>query len=586
MLKHTLLCLLAYALVCCAAAAETVPPMPTPPPALQSFTADLVLYYNPDGGQKYHLDPSCPSVHTRYLPLSGQLIYARLTGEPYAALQPCAFCGAPQPPVTEAPVIDMPAAADYLPAPFSVTTWRGDSFRTNAAVGTLPEAPAGLALVWQTETGVRPGSGGFPDAGFSWYSQPAIVKWPVEVRRSMALTEEARNTTALKEVIFASLDGSIHFLNLADGTATREAIAVGQPMLGAVTLHPLAYPLLMAGQYVRPSVTTGSGLRWYDLTDGGLLHAFDGRVGEDLSGAFNTSALIDRSTGAALALSKDGYLYLQPMQPGFLATGSRELSMAVSFNPPFWTKLTDGSETVTSAPVAYGSRLWFGTSRGRILCADAVTKERLWSAQPSAQGGVINSLAMELTDDGHLLLYAGVSTNAGTQPIPMQLTCLDADTGESLWTCKAFDDLGLFYAGALAACAVGENALDELVFFTLSNVRTDGRRSPGLVLALDKATGGIRWQHEMPGECRSAPVAVYKADGHGWIVQTDEDGCVVLLDGLTGKRVASLLLEGGRWSSPAVFGDMLVIGSCVYVDALPAGGCIYGVRLTGSETTE
>ena len=58
--------------------------------------ASTVLYYHPDGGEYYHLDPNCRSVHPNYLPLEGMFTYAQVNGEPYAALEPCNVCGAPQ----------------------------------------------------------------------------------------------------------------------------------------------------------------------------------------------------------------------------------------------------------------------------------------------------------------------------------------------------------------------------------------------------------------------------------------------------------------------------------------------------------
>lgn len=613
-MKRTLFCLtLGLLLLCCAAMAETTPPpMPTQPPLMQDAPDDLVLYCNPDGGVKYHLNPRCVSVHSRYLPLAGQFLYGELNDAPYAALKPCAVCGAPlrsetaepsAPAATAVPTvtpvsdttpvpvwvnsqsvvddlretpIDMPAGDEYLTVNFGVTTWRGDSFHTNAAVGRLDAAPTGLEVVWTVETATD--STGV-HAGFSWYSQPAIIQWPKELRAVMNLTEEAANTTALKEVIFASLDGQIYFLNLADGTATREAIAPGYPMLGAVTVHPLGYPLLLAGQYSASlPYTSGSiGLHWYELLTQHQLRFIDGTMAalgvEDAdSGAFNTSALIDRNTNTAIALSKDGYLYTEALDMRFIVDDGQILRMDSGFLRPVWAKVTAADEQVTSAPVMHGSCLWFGTDKGRILCVDTTTMQPLWSTQVAQ---TIYALSMEQDEDGQLWLYTGSATGgipAGMSVAPMQFFRLNADTGETDWAATLDVRLVSFYEGALAACVVGENALDGLVFFALSDV-------PGMVIALDKETGEVRWQHGMSSECRSSPVAVYAEDGQGWIIQTDESGLMTLLDGLTGEEVASLDLGGHRWSSPAVYGDMLVIGSCVYGNNGMPSGRIYGVRI-------
>ena len=57
--------------------------------------ANMVLYYNPDGGTKYHKDQNCKSTHAKYLPMKGHFTYAEVNDEKYAKLSPCNVCGAP-----------------------------------------------------------------------------------------------------------------------------------------------------------------------------------------------------------------------------------------------------------------------------------------------------------------------------------------------------------------------------------------------------------------------------------------------------------------------------------------------------------
>ncbi len=76
---------------------ETTPatnPMPTQP-VLNTGAPDLMLYYNPDGGEKYHIDPECDSVHTRWRPLQGQFLFSQLNDAPYNEFEQCSVCGAP-----------------------------------------------------------------------------------------------------------------------------------------------------------------------------------------------------------------------------------------------------------------------------------------------------------------------------------------------------------------------------------------------------------------------------------------------------------------------------------------------------------
>ena len=69
-------------------------PAPTETPAVY---ANTTLYYNPSGGDYYHLDQNCKRINERYLPLKGHFEYSQLGKEPYNKLKPCAICGAPAP---------------------------------------------------------------------------------------------------------------------------------------------------------------------------------------------------------------------------------------------------------------------------------------------------------------------------------------------------------------------------------------------------------------------------------------------------------------------------------------------------------
>ena len=75
----------------------SVPAEETPVPAEKTsgIPGDMVLYYQPDGGQYYHADQNCRRVHEQFLPLSGCFTYAQLDDDPYKGLLPCDICGAP-----------------------------------------------------------------------------------------------------------------------------------------------------------------------------------------------------------------------------------------------------------------------------------------------------------------------------------------------------------------------------------------------------------------------------------------------------------------------------------------------------------
>ena len=63
--------------------------------------AETVLYYQPSGGEYYHLDQNCKRVNPTFLPLQGSFLYSELNNEPYRSLKPCEICGAPLAPESD-----------------------------------------------------------------------------------------------------------------------------------------------------------------------------------------------------------------------------------------------------------------------------------------------------------------------------------------------------------------------------------------------------------------------------------------------------------------------------------------------------
>lgn len=64
-------------------------------PVLNTSHPDLLIYYNPEGGTYYHIDPNCESVKPKYRPLSGVIKWSQIEDDPYDKLEQCKRCGAP-----------------------------------------------------------------------------------------------------------------------------------------------------------------------------------------------------------------------------------------------------------------------------------------------------------------------------------------------------------------------------------------------------------------------------------------------------------------------------------------------------------
>ena len=59
----------------------------------------------------------------------------------------------------------------------------------------------------------------------------------------------------------------------------------------------------------------------------------------------------------------------------------------------------------------------------------------------------------------------------------------------------------------------------------------------------------------------SSPVAIYEADGTGYIVACDSAGYAMLVNGATGAKLNTLFLGGLVEASPAVYENTLVVGT-------------------------
>ena len=64
-------------------------------PVLNTSHPDLLIYYNPEGGTYYHIDPNCESLNPKHRPLSGVIKWSQIEDDPYDKLEQCKRCGAP-----------------------------------------------------------------------------------------------------------------------------------------------------------------------------------------------------------------------------------------------------------------------------------------------------------------------------------------------------------------------------------------------------------------------------------------------------------------------------------------------------------
>ena len=460
--------------------------------------------------------------------------------------------------------IHMPGSDAYTVLE-GVTTFRGSHYRDGGAWGAIPENPTRLTAVWEKRIH---GLGGW--SGVGWTGQCSLVRWPEAVRRRMNINPEKKGKAGLVEVIYATLDGHIYFLDMADGEKTRNAIDIDAPIKGSLTVDPRGLPLLYCGQgiYEVDGKRVKCGTRIWSLIDQTLLYFLDGKDPAAHRGwfAFDCAPLVDGASDTMITAGENGVLYRVKLN-----TAARDGSVSID---PSVTRYVykyardEGGKLGTENSVAiYNSYVYFATNNGTIQCVDLNDMSLVWSF--AAKDDIDASLVIEVGNDDQVALYAANELDRRGHSGVSQMFKLNALTGELLWCrdtdpLRHRDDNG---GGSFATPAVGKNDLSGLVYFHICRTRQDN----GRLYALDKATGETVWTASLGVYGWSSPTCLYTASGRGYVLVGSADGTLRLLDGLTGEEAASIELRGNIEGTPAVFDDMIVVGtrSCK----------IYGVRI-------
>lgn len=454
-----------------------------------------------------------------------------------------------------------------------VITFRGDNFRSSPAYGLANMTQYTLESVWTQTTGSL-SYNGKTWTGNGWTGQPLITSWSWDLRQHMNLYDWAKQQEQLTEVIYASMDGRIYFMELETGKSTRDPLDVGFTFKGAGALDPRGYPLM----YVGAGYTSEQGkarIFVISLLDGSILYTIgDNDAFTDRQCFFfDSSALVDAETDTLIYPGESGILYLIHLNTSF-----DESAGTISVNPDQVVKWKYMGTRTTSqeywlgmegSAAVYEGYLFIADNGGNLMCLDLNTLELVWvqDVLDDTNGSPVLSV-----EDGRLYLYIAPSFHLGwrsssTAPVP--IFKIDAQNGSIVWQteyeCYSVEDVS---GGVQSTVALGREQLEDYIYCTVSRT---GDGSQGVLACLDKKTGAVVWEHKS-GYAWSSPVCVYNEDGEGNILYCSSDGNMYLIDGLTGtERYRLRLSEGVIEASPAVYNDIAVVGT--------RANEIYGIRL-------
>ena len=469
------------------------------------------------------------------------------------------------------------APEEYFALP-GVAAFRGNNYRNSASYGTANVSAKTLSKVWTQKSTDLPG--GIWE-GSGWTGQPLVVQWD-DATRNMMNIYESKNKSGLVEVIYATLDGHIYFMDLSDGSYTRDPINVGMCFKGSGSLDPRGYPLMYVGSGDVNNKNERPRMFIISLIDGSILYEYGHeetlsyRRDNERWCAFDSSPLVDAETDTLIWPGENGCLYTIKLNSNYSPAAG-----TVSINPetPVLTRYLTGRTSQESYWSGYEASacivenyLYVSENGGLFYCVDLNTMELIWAQDTGDDSN--SSPVFERVSDAQGYLYTAPSLHwtqdenaAGT----IKIFKLDAVTGEIVWSVPydvtTVDGIS---GGVQSTALLGAEgtALEGLVFYTIARTPS---KDKGLLVALDTATGKEVWRMDMAHYTWSSPVAVYDSGRNGYLVVCDTAGDCVLIDGSNGTRLNSVSLGGLIEASPVVYENMLVVGT--------RGKQICGVRI-------
>lgn len=444
-----------------------------------------------------------------------------------------------------------------------VLTFRGDNLRTSPAFGKADIKDKKLKQQWYMETSSSTWGGG---AG--WTGQPSIIRWPEDVKAMMNIKPEYKAKKDFVEVVYASLDGNVYFLDLYTGKRTREPIKVYNPIKGSVALDPRGYPLLYVGQGI--SEKGKIGYRIFNLINGEEMYFINGLDSKAYRqwGAFDSSPIIDKNKDIMILCGENGLVYNIKLNTKFDKANKK-----VSINPEiikYRYKISgNGHQGIENSVSAYRNLAYFADNGGSIQCLNLQKMKPLWTFNGGDDTDA--TITIDIKDNVPYIYTANEVDKQGTRG-KAYLRKINGLNGKVIFE-KPYEAMSLLgnspvNGGVLATNVIGKNTINDLVIFNVARYK---KFNSGLLVALNKETGKEVWKFEMPNYCWSSPVDVYDPSGKAYLIQGDSIGNLYLIEGKTGVVLDTINLGSNIESSPAVFNDTLVLAT--------RGGKVFGVKI-------
>lgn len=473
--------------------------------------------------------------------------------------------------------IDFGHAEDYSDQD-GLLTFGGNHYRNTFAVGTVSVQDKVMKRSWEQAVGAT-GSWG----GTGWTGQPLIIQWSDEIRPFLGIADSFKEKEGFTEVIYPAMDGRIYFFELETGNKTRTPIDVGVVMKSTPCLDPRGWPLLYVGQSIQQTNPGGKNVAFvfaYSLIDNSELTRFGGfdYFSDRNWQAYDGSPLISNDT--LIYGGENGVLYTVKLNTEFDKSAGKvsvdpERLVKYSYKGTgYSTKDAEGSRWlgIESSVSCFEHYVYFTDNGGRLQCVDLNTME-LKFVQDVNEDADATVVIDEYAAKDTICLYTASQVKNATVNGKYGYSfhrCFDGLTGALLWEQKWIASTGESNAsgGTIATPQVGKGNVAGLVFYSmnsaaLNSVCSDGNDYSlgGKIIAYNKLTGDVMWSVEQTAGFWSTPVLVYDENNKGYLIQCDQIGKVKMFDAISGNELASVDLGSRIDSTPAVYGQYLVVGT-------------------------
>jgi outer membrane protein assembly factor BamB len=374
----------------------------------------------------------------------------------------------------------------FLPYPGATVsgllTFRGNPTRTWHGAGPLPTSPH---VVWRyPDRKMCSLSKEFDEVtnwcGTGWTGQPAVFE------------RDGRTW-----VVFGAYDRAVHFVDAATGTDILPPFVTGDLIKGSVTVDPNGFPL----------VYIGSRDNYFRVL------AFDGGQVRELwrldAHSISPALWNDDWDGSALVLDdflfeggENSQLHVVRLHRGYDAAGAATVAPELVFHAPGWDDellraVGDSDVSIEGSVAISGNTLYFANSGGLVQGWD-IGPLRTGTGEPQR---VFRFWTGDDTDgtiavDEAGMLYVGSEweRHNGRSVEVGEMMKLDPSHPDQPLVWSQHDN-AIAKAGVYSSAAV----VNDIVLFTTYS---------GRAVAVDRATGAIRWEKRLPSPLMGSPVVV------------------------------------------------------------------------------